>query len=135
MNIKWFELIHFCCRQFPAIFLSIIFLIVIKSYSPFLTGFIVGAMICFVSFQIYLKLHPITSPKSSSNQTLSSIPNTIFEIQAVKEYQPLQKFEVSHSNILKKYIFYDHFCFHHLYPPKPRVSIKKFQSQNGNGPQ
>lgn len=62
-----------------------------------MAGLAAGVIVCFLYFQIYLKLHPRALAKSSTSKTsvVSTLPNKILEIQAVKEYQPLQKYEVS----------------------------------------
>lgn len=66
-----------------------------QSYSPFLGGLAIGIIICFLYFQISVKLYPIASAKAKPRTpSLSPLPNKILEVQAVKEYQPLQKFEV-----------------------------------------
>lgn len=67
---------------------------IIQYYSPYIAGLAVGVTSSFIVFKIYLKLHPshIEKTVTPSNQFES---NKIVEIQAVKEYQPLEKFEVS----------------------------------------
>ncbi|CAH2017094.1 unnamed protein product [Acanthoscelides obtectus] len=66
--------------------------------SPFFSGLAFGLMISFLTFEIYMKLNPVIAsiPAKQLPSTKKHIdPNTdrILEIQAVKEYQPLLKYE------------------------------------------
>lgn len=107
-TIGWYILLSFlkCIFQFIIVFLfrqlflitfSIAIFIVIQYFTRFLAGFSLGVMMCYIIFQIYLKVHPSTvmNCKTPNTTMLPSFPSKILEIQAVKEYQPLQKFEVS----------------------------------------
>lgn len=68
---------------------------IVQYYSPYTAGLAAGIIVSFFSFQIYLKVSPmiVNVPVKSPTRSVSS--NKILEIQAVTEYQPLQKYEVS----------------------------------------
>ncbi|KAJ8942024.1 hypothetical protein NQ318_002778 [Aromia moschata] len=75
------------------LFLSITLYLLIYHYSPFLAGLAVGIILTYVGTQIYLKLYPLNviAPVSPTENSLPS--NKILEVQAIKEYQPLCKYE------------------------------------------
>ncbi|XP_056641762.1 testis-expressed protein 2 isoform X3 [Diorhabda sublineata] len=64
---------------------------IIQYYSPYTAGLAAGIILSFVIFKIYLKIHPklIEQHKHEESTRL----NKIFEVQAVKEHQPLKKYE------------------------------------------
>nr|CAH7739256.1 unnamed protein product [Callosobruchus chinensis] len=63
---------------------------------PFFSGLALGLMVSFLLFEVYMKLNPVAIASVSSKQPLPTKHcdnHRILEIQAVKEYQPLFKYE------------------------------------------
>ncbi|XP_018562200.1 testis-expressed protein 2-like isoform X2 [Anoplophora glabripennis] len=74
------------------VFLSIALYLFIHYYSLFLAGLSIGVIVSYIFTKIYLKICPIgTKPTSPTMNTLLS--SKIVEVQAIKEYQPLSKYE------------------------------------------
>lgn len=71
---------------------------VIQLYSVYLSGVIAGVTICFAVTAVYNKLFATDVITKESHILLQSCQQ-IVEIPAVKEYQPVTKFEVCASYI------------------------------------
>ncbi|KAJ8915161.1 hypothetical protein NQ315_000413 [Exocentrus adspersus] len=79
--------------SYVVLLLSVIFYLIIQYYSLFLAGLAVGIIFTFVFIKIYLKLSPPVAVNSVSPARNPAQASKIMEVEAIKEYQPLSKYE------------------------------------------
>ncbi|XP_074039959.1 testis-expressed protein 2 isoform X2 [Leptinotarsa decemlineata] len=77
------------------LFVSVAIYIIIHYYSSYFAGLAAGIILSFVIFKVYSKLYLMKqiAPARFFESSLKSMTNTFFEVEAVKEYQPLLKYE------------------------------------------
>ncbi|CAG9824129.1 unnamed protein product [Phaedon cochleariae] len=72
---------------------SVVVYFIIYRYSPYSAGMAAGIILSYTIFVAYTKLHQKSEMNKVTELTNDVESSNYFEIQAVKEYQPLQKYE------------------------------------------
>lgn len=72
---------------------------IFHTYLPYLAGSLLGASLALVLSYLYVKLYTI--PLAGDTAVAGGMVSKIMEIPAVKEHQPLAKYEVIHYNTCK----------------------------------
>ncbi|CAG9826944.1 unnamed protein product [Diabrotica balteata] len=70
---------------------SILVYSIIQYYSPYSAGLVSGVFLVTIFLKVYFKLYPRSTEQPVS--TMPMLSNKIYEVQAVKEYQPVEKYE------------------------------------------
>lgn len=75
--------------------LLVLLYVLLQVYLPYMAGFMAGLLIAFTISYFYIKYYAIqsTSAASASKSFSSILGRQIYEVPAIKEYQPIMKYE------------------------------------------
>lgn len=88
----WWLAVNVCCSPYILFSVYIVVYAIFHTYLPYLAGTLLGASLALVLSYLYVKLYTI--PLAGDSAVVGGMVSKIMEIPAVKEHQPLAKYEV-----------------------------------------